>query len=489
MKHFSWIITVLIPILVGMGCAGTAHAQCDATFVPSHQYPVTGTPVHFLYWGDITYDPSVSYTIDYGNGTSSGPNTGVLTENKFGTVTYSTAGIYTVTVTVYKTSVCTTSYSQNVTVAAAGCTPSVASVFNDPLVTNDEYLVQGCVDEEKTFTITYGGSGTLSYVEWNMGDGSILYTAANTVSYTYADAGKYFVTAKVVETTGCYDYAKVPLTSTSSNYAFFYCVVVYDPDFEITVSPANPVVGNTINFTYTGDLSLFPPGYTNYWYYRANIDNGGFSSPAALSNGLTLTGSGSSSWTAGSHTYVTDIYGGGTCRGYDTLTFFVSASSCDTCNSFKPKSGETYWLSAWVQEDNGGTQLSTYDDVSISLDFVGTSTTTVTLTPTGEIIDGWQRIAGEFTIPANTYDLEVNLNAGNLTTYFDDIRIHPFNGSMKSYVYDGTTFWLVAELDDNNYATFYEYDAEGGLIRIKKETSGGIVTIQETRSSTVKITP
>ena len=39
---------------------------------------------------------------------------------------------------------------------------------------------------------------------------------------------------------------------------------------------------------------------------------------------------------------------------------------------------------------------------------------------------------------------------------------------MKSYVYDPINLRLMAELDENNYATFYEYDAEGGLIRMKK---------------------
>ena len=57
---------------------------------------------------------------------------------------------------------------------------------------------------------------------------------------------------------------------------------------------------------------------------------------------------------------------------------------------------------------------------------------------------------------------------------------------MKSYVYDPITLWLTAELDDNNYATFYEYDQEGQLIRIKKETARGIMTIQESRSSNPK---
>ncbi len=57
---------------------------------------------------------------------------------------------------------------------------------------------------------------------------------------------------------------------------------------------------------------------------------------------------------------------------------------------------------------------------------------------------------------------------------------------MKSFVYDEATQRLMAELDENNYATFYEYDQEGGLIRVKKETERGVYTIQETRSNTIK---
>ena len=44
----------------------------------------------------------------------------------------------------------------------------------------------------------------------------------------------------------------------------------------------------------------------------------------------------------------------------------------------------------------------------------------------------------------------------------------------------------MAELDENNYSTFYEYDNEGGLIRVKKETEKGVYTIQETRSGNPK---
>lgn len=68
----------------------------------------------------------------------------------------------------------------------------------------------------------------------------------------------------------------------------------------------------------------------------------------------------------------------------------------------------------------------------------------------------------------------------------DDIRLQPFRSAMKSYVYDALTNKLSADLDDQNFATFYEYDAEGQLERIKKETERGIVTIQEVRTAKPK---
>jgi len=171
---------------------------------------------------------------------------------------------------------------------------------------------------------------------------------------------------------------------------------------------------------------------------------------------------------------------------------------CDTCNTFKPDTGR-YWMSAWVKV--GEQQVKTYnpdnhqtgdaivpaelDDAYIEFFFQGPNTS-VYFFPTGAVIDGWQRVVGAFDVPDGTTKFEMNLFAdASEETYFDDIRIHPFNGSMKSYVYDGETFWLTSELDDNNYATFYEYDQEGGLIRIKKETARGIVTIQDTRSGTI----
>ena len=155
-----------------------------------------------------------------------------------------------------------------------------------------------------------------------------------------------------------------------------------------------------------------------------------------------------------------------------------------TCSSYSPIAGKRYWVSAWVKEEHVN-QVLNYDEAVIKLGFGGSSTTFV-CKPSGDIIDGWQRIVQEFRIPENATSISIDLISNNFNAYFDDIRIHPFNASMKSYVYDPNTLLLNAELDDNNYATFYEYDKEGQLIRIKKETERGIMTIQESRSSNPK---
>ncbi len=154
-------------------------------------------------------------------------------------------------------------------------------------------------------------------------------------------------------------------------------------------------------------------------------------------------------------------------------------------SSFAPYPNKSYVISAWVKE-NTSTPVTTYTS-SINISFLD-DVATFAFAPTGAIIDGWQRIEGTFTIPNNATAINIALNnsAPSGTTYYDDIRLHQTDGNMKSFVYDPETQRLMAELDENNYATLYEYDNEGGLVRVKKETEKGIYTIQETRSSNTK---
>ena len=241
------------------------------------------------------------------------------------------------------------------------------------------------------------------------------------------------------------------------------------------------------------DLSYTPvPSPAPTWIYTLIIDG------TIVQQDLTLPSSGTLMYQGyldvGDHTieivYAEDLQSMTDCSSTEVLMLTVQPceDTCLACNTFKPKPGERYWVSAWVKE-NHSSEVMTYSDAHLEFGFTGSGQPAIQFYPSGDIIDDWQRIVGSFTIPLGTTDFEIELVNGSATldAFFDDIRIHPFNASMKSYVYDPETFWLTAELDDNNYATFYEYDKEGQLIRIKKETARGIMTIQESRSANPKV--
>lgn len=150
------------------------------------------------------------------------------------------------------------------------------------------------------------------------------------------------------------------------------------------------------------------------------------------------------------------------------------------------KAGKNYVVSAWIHVDDSYTnlspeQLETFNNnnrIGVSLKVGNLSTM---LYPSGEVIEGWQRLEGvvhvvdKDKIPSLEF-----MNTKKL--YLDDIRIYPENGSIQTYVYDPSNYRLKAVLDQNNYATFYQYDDEGNLFSVKKETVKGIKTIQATQN-------
>jgi YD repeat-containing protein len=161
--------------------------------------------------------------------------------------------------------------------------------------------------------------------------------------------------------------------------------------------------------------------------------------------------------------------------------------SCPDCiSSFAPIPGNRYLISAWVKEKNAPQSKTSYTDPEIHISFPSISASVGPFRPSGNIIDGWQQIEGDFIIPPLASNMSIELKCVSNDCYYDDIRLFPFDGSMKSYVYDPVNLRLVAELDERNFATFYEYDEEGKLIRVKKETEKGKMTIKEHRSNTKK---
>jgi hypothetical protein len=173
----------------------------------------------------------------------------------------------------------------------------------------------------------------------------------------------------------------------------------------------------------------------------------------------------------------------------DSAGYFMGdrAGVATVLPSFSPLAGRKMLVSAWVKEKNVCTcQSYTRDHIQLSFS-QSSGGTSLTLQPSGNMIEGWQRVEAVVFIPSNATAMTLTLEASDSsTTYFDDIRILPYNGEMKSYVYNPVNLRLMAELDENNYATFYEYDDDGTLIRVKKETERGIQTIKESRSALLK---
>lgn len=372
---------------------------------------------------------------------------------------------------------------------------------------------------------------TFNYVEWDFDDGTpIIQTTSLSVVHHYVNDGDYLLNVTVHFTVDGVPCVVVPinLLGTGSPYGLlttqdvglFCSDIPIVPNYEMTVrvatldvdlwleTPEPYVAGQQVDFgVYVSNLVGANP-----WHYDLSINNtpfdAGFFSTTGVQDIVPLytipTIPSESQYVAEIILTNTKIPG---CTRTKTIVFDVQAEEppppCEHCLTFRPDPNKRYWVSGWVKvldanaSQNSIPQVISYDNgangntAGIELSFVG-SGTTFYFRPSGDIIEGWQRIAGEFTTPNGATEVNIKLNNPNTAAnppkvaYFDDIRIHPFNGSMKSYVNDPDTFWLTAELDDNNYATFYEYDMEGKLIRIKKETNKGVVTIKENRSSNPK---
>jgi hypothetical protein len=179
-----------------------------------------------------------------------------------------------------------------------------------------------------------------------------------------------------------------------------------------------------------------------------------------------------------------------------------SFSECPDCNGqFAVRPGEKYVISVWALTTTSGNFegnvfFPNSSRLIVDIRDAGNSVRVLdTFHPTGNPIDGWQRIEGVVEIPM---DFSVNdkvgitlgcipvagMNSGG--TFFDDFRIAPYDAEVKTYVYDPHTLRLLAELDNRNYATFFDYDEEGMLVRIRRETEEGIYTVQESRTNLSK---
>lgn len=177
--------------------------------------------------------------------------------------------------------------------------------------------------------------------------------------------------------------------------------------------------------------------------------------------------------------------------------FQFEVDECMCIKPFEPTQGE-YVTSLWVKNGaNMKLKITFLGDAILPADDqiglpealpIGSRLTIIKeFTPSGCVVDGWQRLEGTFEVPAGypnfTYEI---INSGTETMYVDDIRIHPFLAGMTTMVYDPKTLLPLATHDGYNYTTFYNYDENLMLSRVKVETECGIRTVSESEFSSYK---
>jgi uncharacterized repeat protein (TIGR01451 family) len=160
-------------------------------------------------------------------------------------------------------------------------------------------------------------------------------------------------------------------------------------------------------------------------------------------------------------------------------------------NLLQLDSGKRYVVNAWVTAKNPNVLTPRLAD-SLGFDVVIRNKneqiiSTYRCRPSGPVVEGWQQVKGTFTYTGGRgATLELKFYPGSTgQAWYDDLRLHPEKGNMKSYVYDLKDYRLRAVLDEENFASFYFYDAEGNLYLMKKETEGGIKTLSENVNSMV----
>ena len=175
----------------------------------------------------------------------------------------------------------------------------------------------------------------------------------------------------------------------------------------------------------------------------------------------------------------------------------ISISSDRVYPMFNLKKDKTYKLNFWVRAVASGitTSLNSPNVVKVEFKHIQNGTTgKVFNNPSfvSDVIEGWRMV--ELLVPVEEQDLIDNntltiqfKSTGMTDILIDDIRFAPAEATSKCFVYDDKFLRLTSELDENHYATFYDYDESGNLIRIRKETERGIVTLKESNFSYQKI--
>lgn len=149
--------------------------------------------------------------------------------------------------------------------------------------------------------------------------------------------------------------------------------------------------------------------------------------------------------------------------------------------------GRTYIAKVWVHNSSPATAAITIRlDGNVGISHVNITKTITKADATNVTVGNWTLMSTEIDVPANFNTLVshqmlvyVSNVAGTGTAYFDDFSFHPKDAVITGNVYNEKTGLLIAQLDNDNFATLYNYDNAARLISSYKEYSGGVKKISE----------
>jgi len=127
-------------------------------------------------------------------------------------------------------------------------------------------------------------------------------------------------------------------------------------------------------------------------------------------------------------------------------------------STLKLTTNKTYHFCCWL---NDGDNASCYKDLNDHMVkvIIHSGNSQVELKPSGFMIEDWQRVDADFVYQGGI--LKIEFDKGSLNALrVDDVRIHPKEGQMQSYVYDAKYARLMYMLDFNNYYSKYNYDGD-----------------------------
>lgn len=162
-----------------------------------------------------------------------------------------------------------------------------------------------------------------------------------------------------------------------------------------------------------------------------------------------------------------------------TIPVVTSSKVLDQRKAFSVIENKAYILSFWARDGQVTVGSGTYE-TNPSIYQGSNVISSVNINSVS--VDGWRKYELEFTpVDTNHINVKFSSNNGSLVVV-DDIRVHPFQSSMETYIYDPHNYRYLAELDGQNMATFYTYDQEGKLTQVKKETTRGVQTLKSTQA-------